>query len=305
VIRVCKKCRQEIFPKNGRWVAQYPERSKDMVGWWISQLNSAYVEPGAILKAFNDPPSGNIAEVYNSKLGMAYVAAENRLSISDIYPCCGVDVMSMKESGPCAMGVDVGKILNVVIGYKPKEGVLQICYMGRVSGFDDVHGLAKKFNVRCAVVDMEPELRAAREFANSQEYPVFLCDYQDKIVKGPQFDEKDLLVRVNRTEICDTTHDLFVKPGALILPRRSDEVDRFAEQCRSIAKVLEEDPETGSREYRYRKLGEDHYRHALNYFYLASTRIGLAQSFYDRFPRGELKSETDFDVFSSKSEEWI
>lgn len=82
VIRACKKCRQEIFPKNGRWIAQYPERSKDMVGWWISQLNSAYVDPGAILKAFNDPPNGNITEVYNSKLGMAYVAAENRLSIS-------------------------------------------------------------------------------------------------------------------------------------------------------------------------------------------------------------------------------
>lgn len=28
VIRACKKCKKEIFPRNGRWVAQYPERSK-------------------------------------------------------------------------------------------------------------------------------------------------------------------------------------------------------------------------------------------------------------------------------------
>jgi phage terminase large subunit GpA-like protein len=40
VIRVCKKCKQEIFPRNGRWVPQYPERSKNMVGWWISQLKT-------------------------------------------------------------------------------------------------------------------------------------------------------------------------------------------------------------------------------------------------------------------------
>ncbi len=278
IIRACKKCKQEIFSRNGRWIAQYPERSKDMVGWWISQLNSAYVDPGAILKVFNDPPNGNITEVYNSKLGMAYVAAENRLSISDIYACCGQDVMSTHEIGPCCMGVDVGKMLYVVVGYKPQDKALQICYLARVSSFNDVSDIAKRFNVQCNVTDLEPEMRKAREFQQAETYPVFLCDYQDRIVGGVQWDEKDNMVRVHRTEICDTTHDLFTTPGRLILPRRCEEVDRFAGQVRNIAKVLEEDPETGSREYRYRKLGEDHYRHALNYCYLASTRIQVSSS---------------------------
>ena len=298
VVRVCKKCRQEIFPKNGRWAAQYFERSKDMVGWWISQLNSAFVDPGAILKAFNDPPNGNLTEVYNSKLGMAYVAAENRLSISDIYSCCGQDVMSTKETGPCCMGVDVGKLLHVVVGFKQRENVLELCYMARVSSFSDLHDIAKRFNVQCAVIDMEPEMRKAREFQAAEDYPVFLCDYQDSVKKGPQWDEENKLVKVHRTEICDTTHELFTKPGALILPRRCDEVDRFANQARNIAKVLEEDPETGSREYRYRKLGEDHYCHALNYCYLASTKIRIADTFYNRY-RKEMKSEIDFNVFES------
>jgi hypothetical protein len=296
VIRACKKCKKEIFSKNGRWVAQYPERSKDMVGWWISQLNSFYVDPGAILKAFNDPPNGNITEVYNSKLGMAYVAAENRLSISDIYSNCGHDVVSTKEIGPCAMGVDVGAMLHVVVGFKPKEGVLQICYLARVSSFNDVSDIAKRFNVQCAVVDLEPEMRKAREFQAAEPYPVFLCDYQDKVVSGPQWDEKINMVKVHRTEICDTSHELFTTPGRLVLPRRCDEVDRFGQQVRNIAKVLEEDPETGSREFRYRKLGEDHYRHALNYLYLASQRIRIAEGFRRHRDR-ELKSETEFNVF--------
>jgi hypothetical protein len=209
---------------------------------------------------------------------MANVAAENRLSISDIYSCCGQNVMSSKEPGPCAMGVDVGKLLYVVVGFKPKERVLQNCYLARVSSFNDVHDIAKRFNVKCAVVDLEPEMRKAREFQAAEDYPVFLCDYQDRIISGPQWDEEKKMVKVHRTEICDTTHDLFTRPGALILPRRSDEIDRFVQQIRNIAKVLEEDPETGSREYRYRKLGEDHYRHALNYCYLASTKIKVVES---------------------------
>jgi hypothetical protein len=298
VIRVCKKCRQEIFPRNGRWIPQYPERSKDLVGWWISQLNSLYVDPGAILKAFNDPPNGNITEVYNSKLGMAYVAAENRLSISDIYGCCGQDVMATKTTGPCAMGVDVGKLLHVVVGIKTRESLLELIYFARVSSFNDVHDIAKRFNVECAVVDLEPEMRKAREFQASEEYSVFLCDYQDRVVSGPQWDEENGMIKVNRTEICDTTHELFTKPGDLILPRRCDEVDRFAQQARNIAKVLEEDPETGSREYRYRKLGEDHFRHALNYCYLASTKVRVADSFYTRHEK-ERKSEIKFNVFGN------
>lgn len=216
--------------------------------------------------------------------------------------------MSTHEIGPCCVGVDVGKLLYVVVGYKPQDKALQICYLARVSSFNDASDIAKRFNVQCAVVDLEPEMRKAREFQQAENYPVFLCDYQDRVVSGPQWDEEQNMVKVHRTEICDTTHDLFTNPGRLIIPRRCDEVDRFAQQARNIAKVLEEDPETGSREYRYRKLGEDHFRHALNYCYLASTKIDIAVS-SSRFerPRQEF-AESDFDLFgrgeSQGSDRW-
>ena len=258
------------------------QRSKDITGWWISQLNSAYVDPGKILSAFRDPPNRNLAEVYNSKLGMAYISADNRLTVQDVYSCCGQEAMSMNHKGPCAMGVDVGSLLNVVIGYKPKEKVLQLCYMAKVSSFNDIHDIAQRFNVKYAVIDMEPELRKAREFAQAESYPVFLVDYVDSVVTGPVWDEEKKLVKVNRTEICDTTHDLVTSSGLLVLPRRSEEMDIFSKQLCNIAKVLEEDQETGSRQYRYRKLGEDHYRHALNYFFLASTKIGVYESEKDK-----------------------
>jgi len=125
---------------------------------------------------------------------------------------------------------------------------------------------------------MEPELRKVREFQAAEPYPVFLCDYVDSVVTGPAWDESKMIVKVNRTEVCDTTHDLVTSPGLLILPKRNEELEIFAKQVSNMAKVLQEDPETGSREYRYRKLGEDHYRHALNYFYLSSTRIRVVET---------------------------
>jgi hypothetical protein len=285
VIRACKKCKKEIFPRDGQWVAQYPGRSKDLVGWWISQLNSVFVDPGKILKAFNDASKKNLQEFYNSKLGMAYISADNRLTVQDVYDRCGQEPMLSNFRGPAAMGVDVGLMLNVVVGFRAKEKLLQVCYMARVSSFNDVSDIAQRFNVKCAVIDMEPELRKAREFQSSQRYPVFLCDYQDSIKAGPQWDENKLIVKTNRTETCDATHDLISSHDLLILPRRSEEVEIFAKQSTNIAKVLQEDPETGSREYRYRKLGEDHYRHALNYLWLAAQRIGIVESPQDYMRR--------------------
>ena len=92
------------------------------------------------------------------------------------------------------------------------------------------------------------------------------------------WDEKDKIIKINRTEICDATHELVSESGRLELPRRNAEVNEFAFECCNIAKLLVEDDETGSRVYRYKKLGSsrpDHYRHALNYALIASDRCGI------------------------------
>ena len=217
----------------------------------------------------------------------------------------------MNHPGPCAMGVDVGGLLNVVIGFKPKDKVLGVCYLARVSSFNDVHDIAQRFNVKFAVIDMEPELRKARDFQAGEPYPVFLCDYQDSIKTGPSWDEEKKLVKVNRTEVCDATHDLVSSSGLLVLPRRSEELDIFAKQVCNTAKVLQEDPETGSREYRYRKLGEDHYRHALNYLWLASQKISIYEPMtrekeFTKFLKElELEQETEkFNPFPGLNIKW-
>lgn len=272
--RVCK-CGAEIFPRDGVWDALHPGRGA--VGWWMSQLNSMYVNPGDILEAFLNPPEGNIQEVYNSKLGMAYIAAENRLTIRDVYGCCGLEPMQMGFGGPCAMGVDVGSKLHVVIGYRISAETYRIVKTVSVSTFEAVHDLAREFHVSNCVIDALPETHKVREFQAAEPYEVFLCEYQEKLATGPVWKLDVGIVKCNRTEVCDQTHSLIATPKKCELPRRCGEIERYAKEMSNIAKVLEEDKETGAKIYRYRKLGDDHYRHATNYFYLAAQRTSYRQ----------------------------
>ncbi|MDP2218554.1 MAG: phage terminase large subunit family protein [Methanolobus sp.] len=268
VIRICRKCKNEIYPRDGQWVAQSPSKSNDLVGWWISQLNSKYVNPRTILELFKNPPDGNIAEIYNSKLGMAYISVEDQLKKSDIFACCGNEVFSLGSHNTCAMGVDVGAKLHVVVGHPRGDGRYRIVYLNRVDSFEDVHDVAKRFNVKCAVVDMEPETRKARDFRKSEPYGVYLCDYQERLKTSRRTDEKDGLVTVRRTETMDAVHNLIIS-GKVEFPRRNAEIEQYALEMTNTAKILQEDELTGSRRYVYKKLGDDHYYHATNYFIIA------------------------------------
>ncbi|MBU2052463.1 phage terminase large subunit family protein [Patescibacteria group bacterium] len=270
VIRVCKSCGGEIYPKDGFWVPQYS--GKDITGWWISHLNSTYKEPKELLDAYENPDT-DLVRFHNLNLGMAYIKAEDRLTVNDVLLTCGPDKMAMSSDGPCCMGVDVGGKLHVVIGQKIGDKGIKILKMVRVSTFEDVWDLAQKYRVQSAVFDLKPEIHKVREFCATAQYSCFGCDYSEEQRGVAAWNESNNVVTVNRTEICDASHKLVTTPGRLELPRKDEEVEEFAKEMIATAKVLEEDKKTGSMVYRYRKLGDDHYRHALNYLLLASVRI--------------------------------
>ena len=101
------------------------------------------------------------------------------------------------------------------------------------------------------------------------------------------------IVKSYRTGICDTTHRL-IADKRIVLPRKCPEVDVFIEQVCDMAKILETHKKTGVQVYRYCGTGNDHYRHALNYFYLAASgsRIASASGFVDR----PMVAISDYDV---------
>ena len=265
VIRRCLRCRNnEIHPRDGRWVAKYPDRAEEIVGWRISQLNSMYVDPAKILNLFRNPPGGNISEVYNSKLAQAHIAAENRLALSEITGLCSNDPIAESDPGPCFLGADIGSMIHCVIGKRlwDKEG--KIVYMGSFPDWRQLDALMKRFNVVRAVIDALPETRLAREFALSHTGKVFLCYYQEHQKGAYSWNEKELTVAANRTEALDASHNQ-LSHGKVILPRECEVVHEFARHCSNTARVLHTDPETGSSRYVYLKTGDDHYRHAFSY----------------------------------------
>jgi hypothetical protein len=265
VIRACKKCQTELNPSLGEWVAKHPgivERR----GYHFSQLFSHYVAPADILHQFRT--TNNLTDFYNLKIGIAYVEAENRLSVQEVLALCGTEGIASQDPGPCFGGVDQGKDLHVVIGKRHFQKAGKVIHLGIYKDWEELDHLMKNFRVARCVVDALPETRNARAFAERHKGKVFLNFYQEHQKGKYAWNERDLTVACNRTESLDASHGE-VMNGQIILPRECEIVRDFARHLHNVAKKIEEDEQTGSRRYVYVKLGPDHFRHAYNYEVMA------------------------------------
>jgi hypothetical protein len=260
VIRACSKCQAELNPNVGEWVAKQP-RITEKRGYHYSQLFSHYVDPADILHQYRT--TNNLQNFFNLKIGVAYIEAENRLSVEEVLALCGNASIAAGDPGPCTMGVDQGKDLHVVIG-KQQFDKGHIIHLGIYRDWEDLDRLMKSFHVSRCVVDALPETRNARAFAEKHKGKVFLNYYQEKQKGKYKWNEQDLTVACNRTEALDASHNE-VMHGKVVFPKECEITREFARQLHNVAKKLEEDEETGSKRYVYVKLGPDHFRHALNY----------------------------------------
>ena len=262
------------------WVRDYPSNSDYMHGYQHSQLTSVYNDPLEILNSFRVPPEGNLADVYRLRLGLPYIAAEDRLTRAQVYECCDTTLpMAHGHTGPCAAGVDVGKIKHIVIGPKVGKDQYEIVKMARLSKWDDILDMFVKFHVKMAVVDIRPYEDSAREFqkkARKIGIKVYLCEYKENQVQDYVYKDKNGIadtVAANRTQIFDASHRM-VTDGEMTIPRRDEEVDEYAKQMCGAYKILEVNKKTGTSIYRYKGKNE-HYRNATNYFKLAASKSNM------------------------------
>ena len=271
----CHNCGREIFIIDGHWEVTCKENSDYMHGYHWSQLTSVFNDPLEILDQYRNPPQGNLADIMRLRLGLAYIAEEDRLLKSQVFACCNNDNMYSSHSGPCAMGVDVGEIKHVVIGIRSGNEQYQIVKMAQFSGLEawnQIHDLARQFHVKSAVIDIRPDTDMCRQFQKEEPYRVFLCEYSDNPAYTRTWDTIKKIVKDYRTALFDETHRWVVNPGMLTIPRNSHpEVKEFVKQMCNAYKLLETNKKTGAKAYRY-KGKKEHYRNALNYFLLAASR---------------------------------
>ena len=290
----CVKCGRPVSIYPGEWVAA----KKDMpyIGRQWSQLTSIYNDPWDILHDYYHPKDGKLDDVMRLRLGQPYVSLEDKLRVQEVYNACTGEMQMPNSETPCAMGVDIGKIKHVVIGQRRNAKQSEIIRVARVDTFNDIHDLARRYNVRSAVIDIRPYEDEARKFQKDEPYLVYLCEYTDNALQDQDNNDKTKTLKAHRTGLFDLTGRM-VREGGFIFPRRDKDIDEFAAQLCNTAKRLELKKQTSTEFYRYVKLGDEHYRNALNYFYLASLRAPVVQP---RGMRRELTAECvmDYNVMS-------
>jgi len=278
----CKKCGKALANEPDQWVVSKKENTEYMQGYQWSQLTSAQQDPWEILQLYNNPPDDNIGDIVRLKLGLPYISAHDRLTTQAVLSCCGDQHMLDSHPGPCAMGVDIRRHKNVVIGIRNGRERYRVFRVARVETWDEVKALHRRFNVKSCVIDIRPYEDSARQCQKDLRGKgrTYLCEYKETSPVGVMFNDKTGIVGVNRNEICDATHRLVNDGKMLELPAECPEIKQFARECATLAKIEIIDKKTKATTFRYRKLSAetpDDYRHALNYFYLAASghRVGV------------------------------
>ncbi|MDO9584418.1 MAG: phage terminase large subunit family protein [Desulfomicrobium sp.] len=277
IVRLCQHCRDAALdPARGEWVAKFPSIT-DMRGYAYSNLWSLFRSPASILTALGGLTTRTKQAFWNYIIGCAFIESDARLSKEQVLALCAGHGIAKKDRGPCWMGVDQGaKYLHVVVG---KSFPDRIIYIGILREWEELPGLAKDLGVHCAVIDAQPEQRAAKNAAKSEALAgkAFLNWYNEH-AKVVVWDEKNMKVSSPRTETMDDSHEA-MKEANVALPADCEPVREFAEHAHNVASTWEEDDE-GNRRKVWKKLGPDHYRHAKNYAWMARNRL-LGSGFGD------------------------
>lgn len=273
VILACRKCRKELDPAAGEWVARHPNRKKRR-GYHICQLYSTFIDLNDVLTEYEDPQTDRTI-FYNHRLGLPHIEAVDRLQREEVYACCVSELTFPGRGTSCSMGADVGpKDLIVCISERHPSGRRRIVFLGKVKEFKDLDPLMKRFGVGCCVIDAQPETHSARDFAKRHKQRVYLCYYQDGLKGEYKWTDRDEhgvgVVNVNRTESLDATLIQF-REQEIILPSRTLEIEELASHCHALVRKREANT-AGEISFKYVQIGDDHYAHARNYCRVAETK---------------------------------
>jgi len=164
----CVKCKQQMDRMvDGEWVMKYPSR-KEAHGYYLNPLVSPAISLNEIIKGGLSLQPEDQKQWWNQTLGLTYKPRGGGFSESKVMGSY-TDYFAPLEAQRCAMGVDVGAKLHVVIR-RYNQNKKQSVFIGTVSTFEELDSLVKRYNVRKAVIDLLPETRKAREFIERNKY---------------------------------------------------------------------------------------------------------------------------------------
>lgn len=273
-VYLCEHCHE---PMNrfvtGEWVST---KDSDIHGYYVSKLYSPLANLDLMISASMSTTESELQEFYNSDLGVAYSPEGTTIGINELDACVNPDyeTVDMDNLGTCYMGVDVGNVLHVDI-IEVSEDKERLVYSDTKKDFEELSSLVNSYNIKRVVVDIMPETRKAREFADEHKGRVALCRYIDK----DNYDPKTYELHANRTNSIDYTFSrifhrrLELPYNARFIGGRMRPTDRFGlfyQHLMAPNRILYVDTNKNIKAKYDEGAKPDHHAHALNLAYLAS-----------------------------------
>lgn len=288
----CRSCGGELDRQYGIWI---PEKKTERIrGYHLCSLYSEFNDLADLMDEFH---SGRQREEFmRSKLGIPWVSADQRVTREMVESCIGTEPMG-PGTPHTYMGVDQkGDALHIVIRSRDKYTRRPtVVYIGKVKKFEDLDNFLRLYDVDVCVIDGLPNQHPARDFARRFPGRVYLCYYNDRQKGAAKWSEpkenddtenRDWQLSVDRTEALDAMYEEIFR-REVILPKLDERELRteFIDNMIALARVNEEDEETGIKRAIWKKLGEEHYAHAMSYSALAMSRYsGPAQAILVQSP---------------------
>lgn len=253
----CRKCNKPLDRAGpGEWVPLYPGRR--IHGYHITGLISVRKPLQPMIDGLMSVDETTRKETFNQDLGLSYTPSESEKLTESTLNACGRQYALGPTAGEITyMGIDVGRVLNIVIRGKEPDGNRPLRYAGQHEGFDEALRLVERFKCKTVVIDALPETRKARELqkrlSRLQCWIAYFGD-QPKGAKTEQpahWNARELEVDIDRTRAMDATLALFANAAMLdengvylpgnTLPGNARAIRDYYAQMMAPSRILTED----------------------------------------------------------------
>lgn len=270
---VCAKCAGTIERYGpGEWVPEFPGR--DESGYHVNQLFGGRFSLARLFKRWLAAQSNAtlLAAFYNSILGLPHASDDIGLSVQLLDRCVGThgQVVSGKR---CVMGVDVGKVLHVVVidpgtlrlhnkgMWVGKSKVVKLAVLAGDNKWEQLHNMALAFDA-IVCMDGRPETTAAQAVQKRLgKNRCLLADHIQSEAVAETKVEAGGIVRYRRTATLDDSHAAIVQQ-LVQWPADAATVPDFYDHMTVLAREYDEE----TRKATWTNDGKpDHFRFAFNF----------------------------------------
>jgi len=273
---LCEKCSQPFDRLGpGRWIAA--DLDARVSGYKISKLFIPYCDPLELYDLYAQSSLNDtlLQIFYGSELGEYYIPKSSGLTMADLSRAVNANLVDWPvppKGAEIVMGVDVGSVLHAKASYIDRNGRRVAIFIGTLGTFGDLEALADRLGPDVIVIDAHPETHKIAELIAESQHQIIPAIFGSYEQVAPfKLDTRPGGVRVvtaNRTAVMDAAYAALAG-GEVILPTPAASVGRFFHQMQVPKRIWDEAAAKGAGRFVWSK-GEDHYRLADTYEYLAA-----------------------------------